>query len=1280
MLKCICNIILFFFISAKLSSQVVASFSASPISGCAPLIVQFSDLSTGGVNSWNWAFGNGNSSIGSSPATIYSTPGVYSVTLTVSNGSSTNNIIKTNYITVYNKPTANFTASSYTTCVGQPVIFSDATVIGPGAAINLWGWDFGDGITQSVSTPTISHTYSIPGNYQVSVIVTDANGCSGTAIKNITILTKPTISFTASPTFSCSAPLNVNFTNTSITSGIINYLWKFGDGGLSNSANPVHTYTSSGSYPVTLVINQNGCKDSITLPNSISIQNSNINFAISSQTICAGQNISFTNTSNPFASASNWNFGNGQTSQLQNPTATYTAAGIYTVTLSSVDVNGCSGTKTNTLLVSNSPTTLFSADTLVACSWPLTVNFTDASIGAVNYYWDFGDGNSSILQNPSHTYTSSGTFEVTLTTNNSANSCSDSLIKNNYIIISPPIANFISIPDSGCVPLPVTFSSVSASAIDLITNYIWQFGDGQTIVGSNSNPTNTYTTLGTFSPTLIVQTLNGCSDTIICNNCIKTGTLPTSNFSIVSDSVCYNLPVNFTDLSTGATGWQWLFGDGATSPMQNSTHVYADTGSYSIKLIVYNNGCADTSTIQTVVVLAPKANFSYTLSCINYFLVNFSDMSADADSLVWDFGDGVINSLNISNPTHTFTNSGTYNINLTAYNYNSGCDHSMIIPITISEPIANFTINAVSGCYPFTPIFTSTSQNALTYHWDFGDLNTFADTSIINNPSYTYINPSTNTISLIITDVNGCQDSINTQIQSLGPVPYFYADTLTGCRPFPVTFIDTTVSASPLIQWTWDFGDGTTSVSTTNDSIFHVYTIAGNYNVVMTVEDSNGCIKSIQTNNYIKPTFPLPSFAIDTFACVGNLLSFDASATNAINPTYYWDFGDGATLSSSNPVSTHTYSLDNAYLVQLTVTDGNGCDSIITETVRILKPKANFNWSILSAGCGNMQVAFQDSTLGFASSWFWDFGNGATSVLQNPNYTYTQPGSFNVTLIVTNLGGCKDTLSKDSIIVVDGPIGTYSFSPNNGCSPLNVSFIANSPNSLDYIWDFGDGTVSNSGNTIYHTYVGQGSYNPVLFLGNILSNGNQCLLPAANQTGFVNVVNTVSVVINPSILNLPADSFVLITPSIIGGILPYSYNWIPYSSISCNNCISPVIILGSGNNITYVFSVTDSLGCQGEDSIQVFSNPCINPSLIPNVFSPNGDGINDEYLVPNICSGKEYLLQIFNRWGLLIYSTDQRKSNWDGKTLIGDEAPTGTYFYLIKISDKNYKGFIELIR
>ena len=147
------------------------------------------------------------------------------------------------------------------------------------------------------------------------------------------------------------------------------------------------------------------------------------------------------------------------------------------------------------------------------------------------------------------------------------------------------------------------------------------------------------------------------------------------------------MPVNFTDLSVGATGWLWLFGDGATSSITNSTHVYTDTGSYSVKLVVYNSGYADTSTIQKVIIAAPKSNFSYTLSCINYYTVNFSDISADADSLVWDFGDGIINTVNITNPTHTYTSTGTYNINLTAYNYGSGCDHSIVIPIKISQPI-----------------------------------------------------------------------------------------------------------------------------------------------------------------------------------------------------------------------------------------------------------------------------------------------------------------------------------------------------------------------------------------------------------------------------------------------------------------------------------------------------------------------------------------------------------------------------------------------------------------
>lgn len=115
-------------------------------------------------------------------------------------------------------------------------------------------------------------------------------------------------------------------------------------------------------------------------------------------------------------------------------------------------------------------------------------------------------------------------------------------------------------------------------------------------------------------------------------------------------------------------------------------------------------------------------------------------------------------------------------------------------------------------------------------------------------------------------------------------------------------------------------------------------------------------------------------------------------------------------------------------------------------------------------------------------------------------------------------------------------------------------------------------------------------------------------------------------------------------------------------------------------NLTYVFTVKDAFGCEGEDSIIVYSFACIQGDLIPNVFSPNGDGVNDVFLVPGICSGTDYSLQIFDRWGLTIYNTTLRNDNWDGKTSLGDEAPMGTYFIIIKMADKTYKSFIQLIR
>jgi gliding motility-associated-like protein len=1266
--------------TSSLFAQVNANFSASPKRGCAPLIVSFTDLSTGGPNTWTWNLGNGTPSSLQNPATTYTAQGVYSVTLTVSNGSTTNTIVKPNYIVVYNKPTVDFTMSSATVCVGQTVTFTDASVISPGAPpIKSWSWDFADGNSQNTTATSVSHAYTSAGNFPVSVITSDSNGCTVSKVKIITVVAPPNASFTASPLFACTAPLNVNFTNTSTSSGAVTYSWTFGNGSTSTQQNPVTTYTAAGSYSVSLLVNQGGCTDTITVPNQITIQNINVGFAATPSVVCSGQAITFTNTSSPVATTANWNFGDGNTSTVISPVHTYTTAGTYTVSLTSSDANSCSGNATGVVTVNQTPVAAFTADTLVACSTPFNVNFTNSSTGATTYSWNFGDGGNSALQNPSHTYTVPGTYTVTLHATNVSGTCTDSLVKNAYIVISPPIANFSTNADSGCVPLSVTFNSTSSSSINPITSYTWNYGDGHTAITTTGTSNTTYTTAGVYSPSLIVQTAAGCTDTFVCNRCVKTGIRPTANFGIAKDTVCFGLVVTFSDSSLNATGWHYMFGDGGTSNVPNPTHVYGDTGTFQVKLVVYNNGCSDTSVIKKVVVLPPKAVFTYTLNCTNYYTVNFSSHSEGADSLVWNFGDGIVNSSNVKNPTHTYITRGPFTVTLTAYNHATGCSNSASVSFTIAQPVASYTLPSNHGCYAFTPVFTSTSQDASTYYWNFGDLSTLADSSVINNPSYTYNNPGAYTVTLIITDVNGCKDTATGIIKSLGPVPHFYADTLTGCRPLPVTFINTSTSDSVLVQWTWNFGDGTI-LTTNKDSITHVYTVPGIYSVTMSVKDTNGCLKTLTINNYIRPTFPYPSFSLDTFACKGDLLTFDASATSAVGPHYSWNFGDGAIVNTTNPVTTHSYSADNYYTVSLTVRDTNGCDSTLIHKVRILKPTANFSWSVLNAGCGTLQVAFQDSSSGYVTSWAWDFGNGAGSVLQSPNYTYVQPGIYNASLIVTNAGGCKDTLMRDSIIVVPGPVGSFSFSPVTGCNPLTVTFVGHSGNAQQYIWDFGDGNLITGPDSVKHTYTGQGSFTPVLSLGNTLSTGAPCLLPATNLSGAVTVTTVLNVSISPDILVLPQDSTGTVVTSVTNGIMPYVYSWSPNTYISCSSSCTHVQVMGTGDTVKYVYTVYDQSGCAGSDTLWVYSKPCLETAIIPNVFSPNGDGMNEVFYIPGVCPSDDYSLTIFDRWGSLLFSSVSRNHSWDGKTNRGENAPDGTYYFIVKVKGTVYKGFVQLVR
>ncbi len=1367
-------LIICLWITIQSRAQVTAGFTTSISSGCAPLNVNFTNTSTG-ATSYNWNFGNGNTSTATSPGAIFSTPGTFTVTLTATDGSSSNTATAT--ITVFDDPTADFTTSTMPSCPGQTVTFTDNSTIGDGA-LSSWSWDFGDGSGQNTTTTSTTHSYTNSGTFPVTMIVTDANGCSNSTIINVTISPAPVASFTGSPISACSPPLLVNFTSTSSITGAVTYLWNFGDGNTSTQQNPSNTYNALGGYNVSLTVTQGACTSTTTVNNYIGIQNIVADFSADNTNVCAGQPVTFTDLSFPLTANQSWDFGDGTTSTATNPVHSYTAAGTYTVTLTEGS-GSCQNavTKTSYITIAASPTAAFSASQTQSCSAPMAVIFSNTSSPGCIYTWDFGDGSAPFTTGSTgnflYNYTIPGAYTVTLTVT-SGNGCTATEIKNNYIVISDLVADFTASPFQGCIPLPVTFTSTSTSTGDPIANYIWDFGNG-TATTSSATTINTYNTIGLFSVTLIAETSGGCRDTITKINYIQTGSKPIANFTVVDPTVCYGTDAEFTDLSVGADSAFWRFDVnqgtfstplGATLPYNPVTNLFPDTGTFFVEQIVYNNGCADTLRIDDIVkILPPKPIFNYQLDCSNLYTATFSDASLAADSIVWNFGDGSPVVINDSTPAHTYASRGNQTVTLTAYNFSTGCFSSVVQTFTITEPIAQFSASPAAGCYPLAVSFTSTSQDESGTLWRFGD-GTPDDTNPF--PLHVYTQPGLDTATLVITDINGCVDSTTNVVTVYGPIPNFNANVTAGCTPLPVTFTDASISDSALVQWIWNFGDGSAPQTVTVPSINHTYTASGFYTVTMTVTDVNGCTKVVTRPNYIQPTYPLPAFAVDSFACRGEVLFFDASLTNAASATYTWDFGDGTT--GSGFLATHAYSADNLYTITLTVTDVNGCDSSIQHQLLIEHPVAAFSDSVLSIGCGVTNMQFTENTTGTAvTGWQWDFGDGASSTQQNPTHAYTLPATYTVSLVVTNSAGCTDTITNS--VVVPGPTGTFSFTPSAGCPPLTATFTAASTTAISYTWDFGDGTVITTTSPVtQYTYTVDIVATPALLLNFILSDGSSCQLPApsAGQITVVTVVPTVDFTVDadsgcyPLTVNftdastlpgtIPGDSIsawiwdfgdntptstqqnpthiytqagaynVSLSVTSMGGCsnansttptvitvypypiaafslnstsfdLPYdamyctnqsagavSYNW-NFGDGSTSTATSPQHTYTSVGNFQVQLIATSQYGCSDTTSTPIITNADI---VYPNAFTPNPNvssggeyisfSFSNDVFFPYTAGVSEYKFSIYNRWGELLFETDDVNVGWDGYYK-GKICEQGVYVWKAYVKFNNGKEY-----
>jgi gliding motility-associated-like protein len=1083
----------------------VAAFTSNVTSGCAPLQVRFQDQSTNNPTSWEWDFGNGQTSSGSpTPIANYTTAGTYTVTLIVKNASGAGAIRDTNYITVYASPIVAFSFNLQLACAPALITFQQSSQPGQGTITN-YAWNFGDGTTSNAPAP--QHDYTQTGYYNISLTVTNSGGCSNTAAigRALRVVQGVQTNFTWNETGNtCTAPFSLNFLNQTAGPGAMTYNWSLGSGAAPAASNAVNpngvSYPSAGSYPVTLIAQSSlGCADTLT---QNVVLTSNAPVITAPTTGCLNTPVNFSNGTNPAPISSLWSFGDGSpNSNLPATTHSYTTAGTFTVTLTNTYAS-CTTTATSTITIGAALIPAFTAAPTTACQAPLTVQFTDQTSPApTQWSWNFGDGGTaSGTPTPTHTYTSTGNFNVSLTATTAAGCTGTTTLTSEVNITAPTIT----ISGQGtCVGEAYT-PSYTVNSIDPVTTYTWSAPGATPSTATGANPSFTYPATGYYTISLTVQTASGCSASQTFNNAIQVGTPTPASFTATPNPVCGANPVSFSSPSVPAAQWYWNFGDGShIDSGQNVTHQFLGFGTKTVTLSVQNQGCVTQAT-NLVSVNPPIPNFGYVVNCFannpvinNPMVVSFYDSSLTkatfgAISYDWNFGDGtpdyVTSTLPYLPPPHTYAGPGTYSVTLSITNGICSSTATKAFTLETVNPSFSVSQNPVCNQHPFTLTSTSIANPAGTpnsnYIWGFGPGDTVNADSILT----THINGVGNySTTLTVVDENGCRyTSAPVTITVTAPTAQFTAQP-GGCINSPITFTDNSTPSAlgtAITSWVWYFGDSIQK-SFTSPPFTHQYADTGSYTVIEVVTDNGGCSASATLKNAVQVTSPHALFIVpDSFFCPNTLATF-TDLSEGYGLSYSWNFGDGTGNGAStaqNPQHAFPAATGVTYLITETIMDKYGCTADTTEHITIESPIAAFTIADTTAICVPLQTVFT-STSQYYDSLYWEFGDGQTSTLApGTSHFYNSLGTFTATLVVQGPGGCLDSTSRN--VYLTNPNTTiFTFTPRSACDSVVAQFNIVPPPYTTFTLNFGDNSADSSQNPApVHTYRSPNGFVPYLYL------------------------------------------------------------------------------------------------------------------------------------------------------------------------------------------------------
>lgn len=1036
------------------------------IDACSGLNVQMVNESGAGANGFWWDFGTGNpadTSVLSSPSFMFPTVGTYHLTLMAQKGTL---CADTTYFEMNLSSVTGVLQSKDTLCINEPGMYTSNSYTSANDVINYIAWDFGNGSLDTGSA--VEYAFSQTGDYSIQMIVASGNGCLDTVLKNVYIKSPALSNF--SPVISCDSH-TVQFVSTS-TDAATDFWWSFGTGqamDTSVSETPLFVFPTYGTFPITL-ITQKGSFCADTIVKNIELYDIEAAFQMA-DTICENDVINFideTVVNNTTITNWEWTFGTFTSSSQQNPVQNFTNIGTFPIKLVVVTASGCTDTIIKQLTVVDVPVVQFVPDDL--CSG-LNVSFTNQSVlGIGSYLWNFGTGqvgDTSTAVDPVFTFPSYGTYNVTLIANSSS-ACH--VETSQQINVSNVQANF-SVQDTVCVMSTIPFSDQSVGSSTLIL-WHWNFDDFNTSVSQNNF--HEYNSAGTYNVRLVVFASDGCSDTIV--KTVEVLSQPSVNGG-VDTAICISDPsIVLTGVSQHSGGILWTDNGGAILPNDTSLTITYTLNSTELNagetFVVLNStlnpycpAVSDTVKIDVIEVpiIATMADFAI---CEDQISIGINGVVTNTDQFEWStMGTGTIVNQNLLfttyNPSPADLLNGSVNLILASLN-DFGCDNdSDTLVITFAPlPIANIA-SADTICFLQSIDLISNSNTGIGVWQTIGDgYFTPSDTGATITYNSGIIDSDLGYATLIFHSLNnnGCSPTTDTTIITILPLPEANIGTLVSCVGSPSQIIDLTSFPEPIVDWTWYIGD-----STYYDSMpSHQFPDTGFFDVTLVIISENGCQDSVVLPVQVN-ALPIAEF-VSPEPCVYGAVFIDSSYDDSTTiDSWLWYFGDGDSSFVQNPV--HTYDSLGTYTVTLTITSDFGCENTIVHQVPIFPPPVSqFTFFPNPAQVTDI-VSFNSDAYSINApivQWLWDFGNGDTSDLIDPETVYDSGGLYNVSLVVFDGVGCRDT-SIQIVFISHGPKVPAAFTPNNDGVNDYLMILGSGFEAIDFT------VYNNWGRVLYHT-------------------------------------------------------------------------------------------------------------------------------------------------------------------------------------------------------------------